>query len=171
MHGSMNGGRLAVAAAGVITCVLMGGARAGETEVRVEVEAIVPPLQRLAVDPLVLATPEIQAEDLAAGFVWLPEPVVLSVSSNVPWEVSIRLAGHDKAGDGGAGRDASILDWSARNAQFRPVTGEWATVAASRGPAASERVELHLRVPLRPGETTPGVYHLQLDYRLVPADE
>lgn len=167
----VSGGGLAMAAVCALSFAVAGESFAGETEVRVEVAAIVPPLQRLEVDPLILVAPEIRTEDLAIGYAELTQPVVLTVSSNVPWNLSVRWAGGEKIVDGSVQRISSLLDWSARNSPFRPLTGEWAVVVSDRGPAAAERVELHLRVPLLSGAPPPGIYQPRLEYRLAPAEE
>jgi hypothetical protein len=171
MRGPVSAGRLAMAAVCLLSLAVPGASSAGETEVRVELEAIVPPLQRLEVDPLVLVAPEIQAEDLTVGYAELSQPVVLTVSSNVPWDLSVRWAHEGKIAAGGGPETASLLEWSVRNGAFRALTGEWAVVASNRGPAEAERMELRLRVPLLSGAPPPGTYQPRLEYRLAPAGE
>jgi hypothetical protein len=171
MRGWVSGVGVATAAVCAISFALAGRSFAGEAEVRVEVQAIVPPLQRLEVDPLIFVAPEIRPEDLAIGYAELPEPVVLVISSNVPWSLSVRWADDQKIVDAGGPGNSSLLDWSVRNAPFRPATAEWATVARDQQPAAAERVELHLRVPLLAGAPPPGIYQPRLEYRLAPAEE
>ena len=171
MPGRMSGECLVMAVVCAITFSVAGRSSAGETEVRVEVEAIVPPLQRLEVDPLVLVAPEIRTEDLAIGYAELAQPVVFTVSSNVPWNLSVRWVGDEKVVEGSGRGSFSLLDWSTRNSPSRPLTGEWAVVVSDRGPTAAERVELHLRVPLLAGAPPPGIYQPRLEYRLAPAEE
>jgi hypothetical protein len=146
-------------------------AAAIETEARVEVEVMVPPLQRLEVDPLVLVTPEIQAEDLTVGFAELPRPIVLTVSSNTPWELFVRAAGDGKAAGDFETKGTSPLEWAVGSMSYRALGPEWTAVASGGGPVAAETVELHLRLRLIPGELEPGVYEPRLEYRLVTAGE
>lgn len=171
MRGWVSGAGLVMAAICAISSSVAGRSSAGETEVRVEVVAIVPPLQRLEVDPSILVAPEIRTEDLAIGYAELTQPVVLVISSNVPWSLSVRWADDQKIVDAGGPGNSSLLDWSVRNSPFRPVTAEWATVARDQQPAAAERVELHLRVPLLASAPPPGIYQPRLEYRLAPAEE
>ncbi len=171
MRGRVSGAGLVMAAVCAISFSVAARSSAGETEVRVEVGVIVPPLQRLDVDPLILVAPEIRTEDLAIGYAELTQPVVLTVSSNVPWNLSVRWVVDEKIVVGGGRGISSLLDWSVRNSPSRPVTGEWAVVVSNRGPTAAERVELHLRVPLLAGAPPPGIYQPRLEYRLAPAEE
>jgi hypothetical protein len=143
---------------------------AAETEVRVEVEMMVPPLQRLEVDPPVLVMPEIQAEDVASGFAEMPRAIVLTVSSNTAWELAIRWSGDGRSANGVTPKGSPTLDWAAGNGPFQALSPDWAMVATGVA-TESEQIELRLRVPMRPGEVIPGTYEPRLEYRLAAAGE
>jgi hypothetical protein len=162
---------LAMVAAGQVAAVAANPARAAETEASVEVEVMVPPLQRLDVDPPVLVMPEIRAEEIAAGYAEVSRPIVLTVFSNTLWELSIRSAGDDKAGRADEPIGSPRLQWAVGNGPLQPLTAEWTTVMTGSAPAAKERVELRLRVPLRSAAMKPGIYEPQIEYRLAPAGE
>lgn len=152
---------------------------AGAT-VQVETEIIVPPAQRLEVAPSLLTWPVPTANDLGSGYLDAPEMMVLTVHSNVPWELAIR-ARDLRARDGAAGRSArpggqrddpeapgiQIL-WRAEGGSFARLGGDWAPVASGVTGVAGEQVRIQLRIPLTWSGVRPGSYEPRIEYRLSP---
>jgi hypothetical protein len=142
--------------------------QAGAAVVRAEVELMVPLLQRLEVEPAVLAFPAVTSTDLQAGYLGLGKPIELTVFSNAPWELCVRAIG-----EGGSRPENPVpatLLWSFDGQAFTPLTEEWAVTAAGEPGATGTRLHLQLRLPLGWIQSRPGVYQPRLEYRLRPRE-
>jgi hypothetical protein len=144
------------------------GAPAGAAVLRAEVELMVPLLQRLEVEPAVLAFPGITATDLQAGFLGLGKPIELTVFSNAPWDLCLR--GIDGEGDRPEEASPAALQWSMDGKSFHPLTDEWVVAASGDVIASGARLRLQLRLPLGWIQSRPGVYQPRLEYRLRPRE-
>lgn len=149
--------------AGLLAGILFG--RLGVSPARAEadgsvvvVELLVPPLQALTVEPVVLETPTPTAEDLRTGFLDLPGAVTARIQSNQPWCLAARRA------------DAFCAPVECVRPEREPLPIEEAwTVVAAGAPTEERIVEFSLRIPLTWESAVPGLHELRLDYRLWPA--
>ena len=133
-------------------------------EVRVEVDLLVPPLQRLEILRPILVMAPLTARDLTSEFIDLPQRIEIHVSSNTPWELSVRMAELSSAR---AEEGPPLLCAPAGEAP-RILDHDWQFVA--KGDAGEEiEVALGLRVPLEPSGLAPGTHEVTLDYRLTSA--
>jgi len=138
---------------------------AAATQTRLEVQVVVPPLQRVALGAQVHPLPDITAMDLVTGFVEPPNPIRLTLFSNCPWELRLRRAA---AGPSPERSDPAIL-WNAGRERFLPLAEEWTTAAA--GPrAGGTRCDIRLRIPLSWSTSRPGVLEPRLEVDLVPTE-
>jgi hypothetical protein len=144
-------------------------ARAGQ-EVRVEVQLVVPPMQRLRVEQAVVSLPPVTTTDLRAGYLDLPSPIRLRLDSNCPWELSLRTAEEPAASSWAAARatpgSVSLL-WSLGGSHFLPLTGPWTRVDGDVR-ALGRPVEVNLRIPLSWMAIPPGAYQPRIEYQLAP---
>jgi hypothetical protein len=137
---------------------------AAETGTLVHIDLLVPPVQKLEMVNPILVMPTLTATDLSRNFIDLPERIGMQVSSNTPWELSVRLTETSSA------RSESLpsLLCAARGESPRPLDRDWQLVA--RGdPGAKIEVSLGLRVPLDLSGFIPGTHEVTLDYRLTSA--
>lgn len=152
----------------LFTCglsVLLCSTPAFGGEMGVEVNVLIPPLQRLEAAPAVLSLPAASPLDLSAGFMELGEPIHLTVFSNSPWELSIRQPG---ASSGGMQYDTPPLQWRSGDTQYADVPAEWTRIASGAAPASGQPVVFHLRILLDWNSGRPGVYEPRVEYRLAP---
>lgn len=134
--------------------------RFGKREVRVEFELFVPPLQRLEVTNPLLVMPPLSAAEIRPGAIELPRPIGLRISSNSPWELSIRR-GEARRG----GEEPIELLCAPRGGMPRELDENWQLIA--RGPAGADLgLDLGLRVPFAVAGVAPGNHEISLDYHL-----
>ena len=103
-------GRALLTLFGLFALGASGTSRASDAA-RIEVQFVVPPLQRLRAETEVVSLPPVTTEDVLAGHIDLPRPVQLLLFSNCPWELRLRAAGQTR----GSTADATIgpgLWWS-----------------------------------------------------------
>jgi hypothetical protein len=139
----------------------------GVSELRLNVQVIVPPLQRLDVDPAVLTAPVASVGDLEVGYLEVSPVIVLKVHSNVAWDLAIRSR---NPGERAPEEPGSLpLLWASGN-DFRALNENWCLLLS--GPAGAGGVEARLRIRIPIDCTTgPGLYEPRLEYRLAPAGE
>lgn len=148
---------LALWISALLSCLAAAGP-APAAEARVEVELIVPVVQRLTVEPAVIGGPLITSEDLARGHADLAEPVRIGVHSNVPWDLSIRLPA-----PGGP-----RLLWNTTGTRFLDLPEQWVGITSGRTWCSRTEVLLRLRLPLSWTTMQPGRYEPRVEYRLAP---
>lgn len=161
--------RLATAAVSV--CVALGwpAAAACAEELRIHPEIIVPPILRLEVAPGVLTLPTPTDGDMAAGFIDIVAPVILTVRSNTVWELSARSAGDDTESGFRAERRPGRLYWRTDERTFADLTDEWTVIASEAPCEEGKQIRLMIRVPLAWTGTPPGDYELRIEYQLSAA--
>ena len=139
-------------------------------EARVTVELLVPPIQTLRVDPIVLDLPTPSATDLNRGYIEFGRPAQARVRSNTPWQLAIRLGLSSANGSGKAIAKPRNLQWTTERGEICDVGREWTIVAG--GPACAEQVtvELPFRVPATWTTMPPGDEEWRIDYQLLPAE-
>lgn len=140
-------------------------AAAGVAEARLEVQVVVPPLQRVALGAQVHPLPDVTAMDLVAGYIEPPHPIRVTLFSNCPWELRLRRA----AGGLAPQRSDPAILWKAGRERFVPLDNDWTTAAA--GPrAGGTRCDIQLRIPLSWSTSPPGVVEPRLEVDLVPME-
>jgi hypothetical protein len=137
--------------------------------VRVDVDLLVPPLQRLEIGARVVAFPSPTPLHLAAGYLELQEPIVLTVCSNVPWELRVRSADPPLRMLVDGHGEAPRVECRVGERPFVRLTTEWVPVAGSDHAADEMELELMLRIPVTWTTTTPGSYQPRIEYVLAPA--
>jgi hypothetical protein len=150
--------RLPVAAALALALVPAWAGIAPAATVSVRAEIRVPPLQSLETTPGIVDLAPVTIDDLERGFLDVPEPVELTISSNVPWELFARRT--DPSGP--------AVEGSLEHGPFRAIGMSWSSLATGEGGA--DHAVLSLRLRLAVGWTTavPGDHGLRLEYRLAP---
>jgi hypothetical protein len=140
-------------------------AAAAETA-RVEIQLVVPPLQRMSAGAAVASLPPITTSDLSAGYAELPRAIPFQLSSNCAWELRLRIppsAPGKRQAETGLG-----LLWSLTGDRFQPATTDWGRIATGL-PGPEVRLDLRIRIPLSWQRSTPGDYQPRIEYELVPA--
>jgi hypothetical protein len=134
------------------------------TTVSVEAEVLVPVAQHLETTAGILEAPVADASDLERGFLDVPEPVVLVVSSNVPWELFVRVASPARSATPGATTVLGRLEGS----PFAEIGAAWSSLATGDSGTDGTSLRLRLRLVLSWTEATPGRHQPRLEYRLAP---
>ncbi len=122
------------------------------------VEVLVPPVQTLSLEPVVLDLPVPTSGDLRAGHLDLPEAVTARIRSNEPWSLAARRADEFCA----------PVECRQSPGAWQPIEETW-TVLAMGAPTEEDVVVLSMRIPLNWENAVPGTHELRLDYRLSPA--
>ena len=133
-------------------------ASAGTSDPVVIVEVLVPPVQTLSLEPVVLDLPVPTSGDLRAGHLDLPEAVTARIRSNEPWSLAVRRADEFCA----------PVECKQSPGAWQPIDETW-TVFAMGAPTEEDVVTLSMRIPLSWQNAVPGTHELRLDYRLSPA--
>lgn len=161
---------LSRAAATVLALALCGAiGNASARELRIEAEVLVPPLVRLETTPWVLAPPIPTAENLAAGFLDIVEPITLTIHSNCAWELCARSAGDVTDDASHSDRGPGRLLWRTAERPFSELSDVWTPIASGESCVNGRRVRFMLRIPVSWTGTTPGNYELHIEYSLSPA--
>jgi hypothetical protein len=159
---------------GILVACLVVGVPAGGAESTVIVELLVPPIQRLQVEPILLELPMPTAADLRRGHLDLAEPAAVRIRSNAPWRLSMRLAAAAgvAAGAGAAAKnDVSVplrVQWVDTDGRVSEISEQWLAVASGGATLREQTVAISLRVPLSWTTAHPGESELRIDYRLEP---
>ena len=135
---------------------------------KIDAEIRVPPVQRLDATPGVLAFPSVGLADLERGWLDLPRPAVLSLSSNVPWTLSARRAPGSGPEPDASGSAEPVLWVRAESGERVPLGEEWRAIATGDGPAADVEVPLEIRLELDWNRLPPGRHEPRIEYRLEP---
>ena len=163
---------------GILVACLVAGVPAGGAESTVIVELLVPPIQRLQVEPIILELPMPTAADLRRGHLDLAEPAAVRIRSNTPWRLSMRLAAAAGVAAGvaaGAGAvakgDVSVplrVQWVDADGRVSEIGEQWLAIASGGATLREQTVAISLRVPLSWTTAHPGESELRIDYRLEP---
>lgn len=143
-----------------LTVMLAGATVASATTTSVRAEIRVPALQSLETTPGVLEAPPVTVPDLERGVLEVPQPVSLVISSNVPWELSVRRA--DSTGP--------FLEGSFEHGPFRGIGSDWSSLADGEGGTDRATYALDLRFAVDWTTADPGDHGLRLEYRLAPRE-
>lgn len=130
-------------------------------EQRVEIDLFVPRIQMLDVNHAVLTAPIPQVRDFDRGYFEFSDPIWVTVSSNIPWELAVRRPPGDST-------PSSLKTLQLQNGtRTLRVANPWQTLA--RGEMEKKTtLPFRIRIPLSWAATTPGSYEPQLEYRLGP---
>ncbi len=160
---------LSLTRTGIVLVILGLVATAGLAhEARVSVELLVPPIQILEVDPIVLDLPIPTPPDLNRGYLEFGQPVQAHIRSNTPWQLAIRLD-LSATGSERAIAKPKTLQWVNERGELIDIGPEWVIVA--RGPRADPlTVRLPFRVPATWTTMPPGDEEWRIDYQLLPAE-
>lgn len=162
---------LSWAAAAALTLSLALGGASGDAsaeELRIEAELLVPPIVRLEITPAILAPPIPTAENLAAGFVDIVEPITLTIHSNCAWELCARSAGDVTDDASSSDRGPGRLFWRTAEQPFSELSDAWTPIASGESCVNGRRIRFMLRIPVSWTGTTPGNYELHVEYSLSP---
>lgn len=150
-------------ASAAASLVITAEAGAASSEVHVQVALVVPVTQSLESEADVIRGPLVTSQDLARGFVDLDRPILLRLSSNVPWELCVRVPDPPARN-----REDPLLFWSVAGNGHSCLQREWVEIASGAEGCAGFRIPLRLRVPLSWTTVKPGEYEPRIEYRLAP---
>ncbi|MBU1699741.1 MAG: hypothetical protein KJ970_19260 [Candidatus Eisenbacteria bacterium] len=132
-------------------------------EARVEVQFFVPPLQKMEMDQVVWTLPAPTAADYVAGYLNVPTPFKLTLSSNTPWELSVKTDRDDIS----VLQDGPIpLQWSLDKRKYNFISNDWTTMTSGDRAVNGQRVELSYRMLLDWQNCTAGIYKPRLQFKL-----
>ena len=166
---------LTPAVAALLLCVLAltspSALSTAAERVRVDVDLFIPALQQLEVSSRIVAFPSPTPAHFAAGYLELPEPIVLTIHSNVPWQLWVRSAAQAPESSKGRVIEAPTIECRVGNRPYMALTAEWTAVASVDHAVRGEQLELAVRIPMRWSAMTPGDYQPKLEYMLASARE
>ena len=123
----------------------------------------VPVIQRMELSIDNFEFPPTTPAHLEQGYIEAEQALLISVSSNTGWKVTVKTTDDDMGTLGGRLKPISDLLWKRhRVGPYRPITHDDQLVMARTTPVAQRRMFLDYRVLLDWVEDSPGAYEISL---------
>ena len=134
---------------------------------RVSVGVTVPTIQAMTMRPLSFIFPAISSADMDKGFIESIRATTITVSSNLPWQLTVRSEDQDMGKVEDYIKPLSDFLWSkSSDAQYTMISTESGLVDSSANYADNREIELNYKMLVGWTRDKPGSYGLTLRFTL-----